>query len=286
MGFGNQVKTVLLLGSLTALLLYVGNLMGGMQGLTFAFIIVMAMNVGSFFFSDKLVLKMYKAKEVEQSHKLYRFVNDLRRTAHIPMPKVYIIPTQSPNAFATGRDPKHSAVAATEGIIDLLSDDELKGVLAHELTHIKNRDTLIATIAASIAGIISYVAMMARWAAIFGGMGGNRDRNGNSGLEFLVLAILTPLIATIIRLAISRSREFLADEGGAKISHHPKALASALEKIESSVGRHPFPANANTRATASLFISNPFKGGSFLKIFSTHPATTERVKKLHAMRNY
>ncbi len=286
MGFGNQLKTVLLLGSLTALLLYVGNLLGGMQGLTFAFIIVLAMNVGSFFFSDKLVLKMYNAKEVNSTHKLYRFVDELRRTAHIPMPKVYIIPSQSPNAFATGRDPKHSAVAATEGIINLLDDNELKGVLAHELTHIKHRDTLIATIAASIAGIISYVAMMARWAAIFGGMGGNRNRDGNSGLEFIVLAILTPLIATIIQLAISRSREFLADEGGAKISHHPKALASALEKIEQAVHQRPFPANANTRATASLFISNPFRNGGFLKLFSTHPSTKERVKKLLAMRNY
>lgn len=280
MGAGNQIKTVLLLGALSGLFLFVGDLLGGMQGLTFAIIITLVMNLGSYFYSDKIVLKMYRAKEVHETHKLYKMVNELRQRAKLPMPKVYIIPTPTPNAFATGRDPKHAAVAATEGIMQILSDDELEGVLAHELTHVKNRDTLIATIAASIAGIIGYVAMMARWAAIFGGFGGN-NRDNNNILELLVLMFLTPLIATIIQLAISRSREYLADEGGAKISHKPHALASALVKIEESVKRHPFSFGNN--ATASLFITNPFKGSFVTNLFSTHPKTEERVRRLNRM---
>lgn len=281
MGVVNQFKTVVLLGGLTALLLWVGQLLGGMQGLTIAIVLVLIMNVGTFFFSDKIVLRMYHAREVSQEHKLYRMVNNLRKKANLPMPKVYILPTNTPNAFATGRSPKHAAVAATEGILDLLDDDELEGVLGHELTHVKHRDTLIATIAASIAGIISYVAMMVRWAAIFGGFGGrNRDSNG---IELLALAILTPLIATIIQFAISRSREFLADEGGASISGKPKALASALKKIHAGIKQRPLRADANTRSTASLFIENPFSTRGLMNLFSTHPAMEKRVEKLERM---
>jgi heat shock protein HtpX len=281
MGVVNHFKTVLLLGGLTVLLLWVGQLLGGMQGLSIAIVLVLIMNVGTFFFSDKIVLRMYNAMEVSQEHKLYRMVNHLRKKANLPMPKVYILPTQNPNAFATGRSPKHAAVAATEGILEILDDDELEGVLAHELTHVKNRDTLVATIAASIAGIISYVAMMARWAAIFGGFGG-RDRDSN-GIELLALAILTPLIATIIQFAISRSREFLADEGGAKMSGKPKALASALKKIHAGIRHHPLRASANARSTASLFIENPFSARGLMNLFSTHPPMEKRVAKLEKM---
>ena len=279
MGIGNHFKTIALLGGLTALLLWVGQLVGGMQGLTFAFAFVLIMNVGSYYFSDKIVLRMYNAREVKKDHMLYKMVDELRREAKLPMPKVYIIPTQTPNAFATGRNPKNSAVAATEGIMDILNHDELAAVMAHELTHVKNRDTLIATIAASIAGVISYVAMMARWAAIFGGFGG-RDRRSNGGLELLVLAILTPIIAMLIQFAISRSREYLADDGAAKISKKPKALASALRKIHDGIARRPLPATGNTRATASLFIANPLKGDALIGLFSTHPPVEKRISRL------
>ncbi|MFW5852519.1 MAG: zinc metalloprotease HtpX [Nanoarchaeota archaeon] len=282
MGIGNHFKTVLLLGALTALLLWVGELVGGIQGLTFAIVFVLIMNVGSYYFSDKIILKMYRAKEVKKDHMLYKIVNELRKEAKLPMPKVYTIPTPTPNAFATGRNPKNSAVAATEGIIQLLTHDELAAVMAHELTHVKNRDTLIATIAASIAGIISYTAMMARWAAIFGGFGGGNDRRGSSGMELLVLAILTPLLAMIIQFAISRSREYLADNGSAKISKKPKALASALRKIHDGIARRPLPANGNTRATASLFIENPLKGDALIGLFSTHPPVDKRIARLES----
>ena len=282
MGVVNQFKTGILLASLSALLLFVGQLIGGAQGLTIALIFALVMNVGSFFYSDKLVLKMYRAKEVDKDHSLYKMVNELRKKAHLPMPKVYIVPGNTPNAFATGRSPKHSAVAATEGILDLLNHDELEAVMAHELTHIKNRDTLISTIAATIASVISYVAMMARWAAIFGGMGGNNRRDGN-GLELLVLAILTPIIATIIQLAISRSREYLADDGAAKISGKPKALASALRKISNGVHRHPMRATETTRTTSSLFIINPLRGGGLVSLFSTHPPVNIRIERLEKM---
>ncbi len=282
MGVINHFKTVLLLGALTGLLLWVGQAVGGAGGLTFAIAIVLIMNVGTYFFSDKIVLKMHHAIEVEKDHHLYKMVDRLRKKAHLPMPKVYRLPTGTPNAFATGRNPNHAAVAATDGILSLLNEDELEGVIAHELTHVKNRDTLIATIAASVAGIISYVAMMARWAAIFGGMGGD-DRNGNP-FEFIVLALLTPLIASLIQFAISRSREYLADEGGAKISGKPQALASALKKIHNGIAHHPMKPSSNNKATASLFIENPFRGENLMNLFSTHPPMKKRVARLEAMK--
>jgi len=279
----NQFKTALLLGTLTALLMLVGQLIGGFSGLTIGLIFALGMNFGSYWFSDKIVLAMYRAKEADakENRRLYRIVREVAELADIPMPKIYIIPSSSPNAFATGRNPKKAAVACTKGITELLSDDELKGVIAHELSHIKHRDTLIATIAASIAGVISYVAFIARWGAIFGGFGGRNDRDGNSILEFIVLAIVTPLMATLIQLAISRSREFLADESAARMLHSGESLADALIKIEQNIPRNPLL--FGNKATASLFIANPFTKGMFLKMFSTHPPTEERVRRLRKM---
>ena len=280
MAIGSQLKTVVLLGALTGILLWIGSFWGA-NGLTFAIIFSLIINVGSYWFSDKIVLRIYRAKPVEEKDqpRLYKIVQEVAHLANLPMPKVYIIQTPTPNAFATGRNPKNAAVAATTGILDLLSNDELKGVMAHEMAHVKNRDTLISTIAATIAGVISYIAMMARWGAMFGGFGG-RDRQGGSGLELLVLAILTPILATIIRLAISRSREYIADETGAKIVHSSSGLAAALEKLEHGIARHPFRSTSQTNATAHLFIANPFRGRGLFKLFSTHPPMKERVKRL------
>ncbi len=278
----NQLKTVILLGSLTALLLFIGQLLGGASGLTFAFVIVILMNFGSYFFSDKIVLRMYRAKEIKEhdNPRLYNMVKEISKTAEIPMPKVYIIPSAQSNAFATGRDPKHAAVACTHGILNLLSDDELKGVIAHEISHVKNRDILISTVAATIAGVISYVAMMARWAAIFGGFGG-RDNDGGNVFEFLLLAILAPITAMIIQLAISRSREYLADESGANLLKDSSGLSNALKKLETDTKRNPM--RLGNQSTAHMFISNPFKGRALMALFSTHPSTQKRLAKLEAL---
>lgn len=273
----NQFKTVILLGVLTALLLWAGNMLGGRQGLYIGLAFALTLNFGSYWFSDRIVLAMYRAKKVEKNHFLYRLVKEVAHEAKMPMPKVYTVPSPSPNAFATGRSPKHSAVACTEGILQALEKDELKGVIAHEMSHIRNRDTLIATIAATIAGVISYLAFMARFAAIFGG---GRDRDSR-GMELLVLAILTPIIATIIQLAISRSREYLADETGAKIIKNPAALASALRKIDSAAKHNPM--RFGNTATASLFIANPFSARGLVTLFSTHPAMDERIRRLNSM---
>jgi heat shock protein HtpX len=282
MSFTNQIKTVILLGLLTALLLWVGNLIGGMQGLTIAIIFVVIMNFVSYWFSDKIVLFMYKAKPVKESEQpeLYKIVKEVSKSANIPLPKIYVIETETPNMFATGRNPKHAAIAATRGIMNALNNEELKGVVAHEISHIKNRDTLIQTVAATIAGIISYVAMMVRYAAIFGG---NRDDRNGSGLELLVLAILTPILATIIQLAISRSREYFADESGAKLLRSGTGLASALEKLEQSIKKKPLRATSQSHVTAHLFIVNPFRSAGFWQIFMTHPLTSLRVQKLKNM---
>ena len=276
----NQIKPLVFLGVLTALLLWVGQYFGGMTGLTVAFIFVSVLNFGMYWFSDKIVLAMYRARQVWKNSKLYTIVKETAYDAGLPMPKVYIIPSKNPNAFATGRNPKNASIACTQGILDLLSEKELKAVIAHELGHIKNRDTLITTIAATIAGVIAYLAAMARWAAIFGGFGG-RDRDNNL-FELLALAILTPLIATIIQLAISRQREYMADEQSAKITRNPRALANALLKIEQGVKAHPM--NIGNTATSSLFIANPFKGSSLLNLFSTHPPIKLRVEKLNKMK--
>lgn len=283
MGVGNQFRTVILLGLLTGILLWIGSFWGK-SGLTFAIVFSIIINFGAYWFSDKLVLAIYRAKPVteKEAPRLYKIVREVSQLAKIPVPKVYIVPGNWSNAFATGRDYKHAAVACTQGILDLLSDDELKGVIAHEISHIKHRDTLIQAVAATIAGVISYIAMMARYAAIFGGS--NRDRRGGSGLELLVLAILTPILATLIRLAISRSREYLADESAAKTIHSGLGLASALEKLEKDIRHTPLAVSSTTETTAHLFIANPFRGGGFINLFMTHPPINERVKKLRSMR--
>lgn len=286
MSLKNQVKTVLLLGALTGLFLLLGALIGGQAGLLIGLLLAGTMNFISYWWSDKIVLWMYRAKPADKKKytNLYAIVKELAHKAGIPMPKVYIIDTPQSNAFATGRNQQHAAVAVTAGIMQLLDEKELRAVLAHELGHVKNRDILISTVAATIAGVISYVAMMARWAAIFGGM--NRDReNGNSNvLELLVLAVVAPIMAMFIQLAISRSREYLADETGAHLSKDPLALASALQKIEKSVHNHPFARMGKTEATAHLFIANPLKASAFLELFSTHPSTDNRCKRLREMK--
>src|SRR3989338_538407 len=275
----NKLKTVILLASLTALLLFVGNLIGGYNGLIIAGIFAIIMNFGSYWFSDKIVLMMYRAKEVaDKSHPLYKTVKEVSEMAKLPMPKVYIIPTDASNAFATGRNPKHAAVAATNGILNLLNHEELKGVMAHEMAHVKNRDILISTIAGTIAGVISYIATMAQWAAIFGG----RDREHSNILSLILLAIITPLIATIIQLAISRSREYMADATGAGIVKNSGGLAKALEKLHNDVRKHPM--RLGNQATGHLFIVNPFKASFMMNLLSTHPNPESRVERLRAMK--
>jgi len=280
----NQFKTVILLGALTGILLWVGNLVAGRGGLIIALVFSIAMNFGAYWFSDKLVLAMYRAKEIKEhdNKRLFRIVREVAQLAGIPMPKVYIVPGAFSNAFATGRNYKHAAVACTQGILELLTDSELKGVIAHEIAHIKNRDTLIQSVSATIAGVISYIAFMARWAAIFGGFGG-RDRDGGSALEFLILAILTPILATLIQLAISRSREYLADSTAAKTLHSGLGLAEALHKLENDIKHKPLRPSSTTETTAHLFIANPFRGSGLFKLFSTHPPMKERIKRLRSM---
>jgi len=279
----NQIKTVVLLGALTALMLWFGSFWG-QQGLFIALFFVLLMNLVTYFFSDKIVLMMYRAKEVKEKDapNLFKIVKEVSHDANIPMPRVYIVPSDTPNAFATGRSPKHSAVACTQGILNLLTKEELKGVIAHEISHIKNRDTLIMVIASTIAGVISYLAMMARFAAIFGGFGGRDNRNSGNAIGLLVLAIITPIIAMIIQLAISRSREYMADESGARIIKNPEALASALEKLELGVKHNPM--RLGSESTSSLFIVNPFKASALLSLLSTHPPMKERVKRLKELK--
>jgi len=280
----NTFKTALLLGFLTGLLMLVGGLIGGRNGVVIAFVIAMVMNFGSYWFSDKLVLRMYNAQEVTESQapELYRMVQALALRGGLPMPRLYVIPEDAPNAFATGRDEHHAVIAVTEGILRILNHDELEGVIGHELSHIKNRDMLIGSIAATLAGAIVMLANMAQWAAIFGGVNRDEDEGGSGGLIGLILmAILAPLAATIIQMAISRSREYLADDGGARISGKPWGLAGALEKLQRVSQAVPMQANPST---AHLFIINPLAGGSFRTLFSTHPPIEERVARLRSMR--
>jgi len=273
------IKTALLLGLMSGLLLAIGGAIGGTGGLTIAFVLALGMNAFSYWFSDKMVLRMYSAQVVDdQNHPLYRMVARLAQRADLPMPKVYIIPDQSPNAFATGRDPQHAAVAATEGILRLLPENELEGVIAHELAHVKHRDILISTVAATLAATIMYVANMAKWAMIFGGGSSDRDRrDGGSPLAMLATIILAPLAAMLIQMAISRQREFAADKGGAEIAGTPTGLASALRHIEAAAKQIPLDASP---ATAHMFIMQPFTGGGIMGLFSSHPPTEARVKAL------
>lgn len=273
----NTLKTVFLMTAMMVLFLFVGYLLGGKTGMTIALVFSLIMNFGSYWFSDKIVLKMYKAKEVtkDQAPKLYSIVEKLTQTANLPMPKVYVVEDPTPNAFATGRNPEHAAVCATTGILKILNDDEIEGVLGHELAHVKHRDILTGTIAATLVGTITYIAQMAGWAAMFGS-GRSDDRGG--GLGSLFLLIVSPIAATLLQLAISRSREFSADAGGAEFSHKPLALASALNKL--SQANKIKPVNNAGPATAHMFIVNPFKAGGLSKLFSTHPPMEERIKRL------
>jgi heat shock protein HtpX len=272
----NTLKTTLLLGLLTGLLLAIGSAFG-QNGLLIAFVFAVVMNFGSYWFSDKIVLSMYGAKEVGTEHPLYSIVAGLAQRAGLPMPRVYIIPDASPNAFATGRNPEHAAVAATEGILRLLSRDELEGVLAHELAHVKHRDILTSSIAATLAAAIISFANMLRWAAIFGGGRSSDDREGNNPLVFLGTIILAPLAAALIQAAISRSREYDADAGGAQITGNPYGLVNALRKIETASKQIPLNADP---ATAHLFIIKPFSINGLFGLFSTHPPTEKRIERL------
>ena len=275
----NGLKTALLLGLLSGLVLAIGQYFGGANGLVLGLVFAVVMNFGSYWFSDKIVLKMYRAQEVGAGHPLYAMVERLSRQAQLPMPKVYVIPDPSPNAFATGRNPSHAAVAATEGILQVLSQHELEGVIAHELAHVKNRDILISSVAATMAAVIMFAAQMAQYAAIFGGYGGrgdDRDR-GSNPIALLAMIILAPLAATLIQLAISRSREFSADATGAQIAGNPYGLADALRKIEAVSKRVPLDANP---ATAHMFIVQPFSGRALAGLFSSHPPTEARINAL------
>jgi heat shock protein HtpX len=274
---GNTVKTTLLLGLLSGLLLAIGDLLGGQSGLVLALVVAAGMNLVSYWFSDKIVLRMYRAREVGAGHPLHALVARLARQAGLPMPRVYVIPEMSPNAFATGRSPRHAAVAATEGLLRLLDERELEGVIAHELAHVKHRDILISSVAATIAAAIMMLARMAQYAAIFGGVrGGDRD-NGPNPIALLALVILAPLAAILVQAAISRSREFAADAGAARIVGSPYGLVDALRKIESAARRVPLDANP---ATAHMFIVKPFTASGLLALFSTHPPTERRIAAL------
>ncbi len=279
----NTAKTAVLMVGLTVLLVLAGGALGGRTWMIGAFAIAVAMNGFSYWFSDKIVLKMYKAQEVTEndSPEFYRVVRDLAARANLPMPKVYLIPSDGPNAFATGRNPHHAAVAATRGILKILNREELAGVMAHELAHVKNRDILIGTIAAAVAGAISMLATMAQFAMIFGGFGGDRrDDRGGGIIGMLAVMILAPIAAMLIQMAISRSREYQADATGAKICGNPLWLASALKKLDVASKRIPLDANP---ATAHMFIVNPLRGGGMASLFSTHPPMDERIARLEKL---
>ncbi len=275
----NGIRTTLLLASLTGLMLLIGGALGGRGGMIIALLFSLVMNMGTYWYSDKIVLKMYHAREVTpaESPELYGIVRSLVDRAKMPMPRVYIVDTPMANAFATGRNPDHAAVAVTTGIMRILDRNELEAVVAHELSHVRNRDTLISSVAATIAGVITFIANMAQWSLIFGG--GN-DEDGGNIVGVLAMAILAPIAALIIQMAISRSREFGADAGGADLSGHPLALASALSKLETASGRVAADVNPTT---AHMFIVNPLKGKKLASLFSTHPSTEERIARLSAM---
>jgi len=278
----NTTKTVILMVGLTVLLVLIGGAFGGRQGMIMAFMFASVMNIFSYWFSDKIVLRMYRAQEVSEADApmLYSVTRDLAMKMNMPMPKVYIIPSDASNAFATGRSPNHAAVAATEGILRLLTREELAGVMAHEMGHVRNRDILIGTIAATIAGAISMLANMAQWAMIFGG--GRRDDDEGAGgmIGGILMIILAPIAAALIQMAISRSREYEADATGAQICGNPLALASALKKLQAGSQRIPMDANP---ATAHMFIVNPLRGRGFVNLFSTHPPLEDRIARLEAM---
>lgn len=275
----NQIKTFTLLSLMTGLLLGAGWIFGSYTGLTIALIVAIAINFGSYWYSHKIILKMYNAEKISEDHYLNDIVEKISSKANIPKPTIYIIKNEQANAFATGRNPENGVIACTEGILKLLDKEELESVIAHEISHIKNRDTLINSITASIAGIISYIAVIARWTAIFGGFGG-KNENGGGLIQLIILGIITPLIATLIKLAISRSREYLADTTGAKITGKPDKLISGLKKIHESTQKTPLKKNTSTQSTSHLFIESPFKKTNITQLFSTHPSLEKRIENL------
>lgn len=277
----NGLKTMVLMVTLTLMLVAIGGILGGKSGMTFALVMAFGINFFTYWFSSKIVLKMYGAKEVSEAEapELYGIVRRLAQKAELPMPKVYIINEDQPNAFATGRNPKNGVVAVTTGIMRILSREELEGVIAHELAHIKNRDILVGTIAATIAGAISYLAQMAQWAMIFGGR--SDDEEGSNPIVAIIMMIVGPIAALLVQMAISRSREYGADAGGARIAGNPMHLANALKKLHMASQRIPMHANP---ATSHMFIVNPLSGGGLLKLFSTHPPIEERIARLEAMK--
>jgi len=283
----NQIKTVILLASLSALLLILGHVIGGREGVHIALFMALIMNTITYFFSDKIVLRMYGAKPLDEKQyaHLHTMVEDLARNMNIPVPKLWIVNTPVANAFATGRNPKHASVAVTSGILSILDMDELRGVLAHELSHVKNRDILVSTIAATIATAIGYLAYMARYAAFWGSYRSDRNRNNSTGpFAMIIIAILMPIAASLLQLAISRSREYLADETGAECTREPLALASALEKLHKNLAHAHFqPSEQDKASTASLFIVFPFTSNGILNLFSTHPPMNKRIARLRAM---
>ncbi len=283
--FSNTMKTTFLLALMTVLIILIGRALGGRQGMILAFFLAGVMNLGSYWFSDKIVLAMYRAQEVspQENPGIHQIVAELAQSGGIPKPRIYMIEDDSPNAFATGRNPQHAVVAVTTGIMRILSRDELRGVLAHELSHVKNRDILIGSIAATMAGAIMMIANMARFAAIFGG-GRSSDEEGGGGgiIGLLVLTIVAPLAAMLIQMAISRSREYLADASGAQLSHNPLSLASALEKLQRA--SQQIPMTDAKPSTAHMFIVNPLSGRSLMNLFSTHPPIEERIARLRGMK--
>jgi heat shock protein HtpX len=277
---GNQVRTTILLAVMTALILWIGQIMGGRQGMTIALLLAAGMNFFSYWYSDKIVLKMYRAQEVDRSQapELYEIVQTLSGKAGLPMPKLFIVPSETPNAFATGRNPEHAVVAVTQGLLKIMDRDEVSGVLAHELAHVKNRDILIGSIAATMAGAIMVLASMARWSAIFGWGGRSDDEGGGGGaIGLIAMSILAPLAAMIIQMAISRSREYLADSSGSRFTGSSEGLARALEKLGRFSKKLPMHAHPST---AHMFIVNPLSGKSLMSLFSTHPPLEERIARL------
>jgi len=283
----NGFRTTILLALLTALVVWIGHMFGGPNGAVMALVFAGVMNFFSYWFSDKIVLKMYGGQEITANDdpELYGLVQDLATRAGLPMPRVYVIPEEAPNAFATGRNPEHAAVAVTQGIRRILNKRELAGVLGHELSHVKHRDILVSTIAATLAGAISYLAYMAQWGMIFGGGSRDRDEGGGSNIfSLLFMMIVAPMAAMLIQMAVSRSREYMADEGGAKVTGDPLALASALRKLHMGAQNIPLQvSNATANSTAHMFIVNPLTGGGLANLFSTHPAMEERIARLEAM---
>ena len=276
---GNQVRTTILLAVMTALILWIGQIMGGRQGMTIALLLAAGMNFFSYWYSDKIVLKMYRAQEVDrtQAPELYEIVQTLSGKAGLPMPKIFVVPSEAPNAFATGRNPEHAVVAVTQGLLKIMDHDEVSGVLAHELAHVKNRDILVGSIAATMAGAIMVLASMARWSAIFGWGGRSDEEGGGGAIGLIAMSILAPLAAMIIQMAISRSREYLADSSGSRFAGSSEGLARALEKLGRFSKKLPMHAHPST---AHMFIVNPLSGKSLMSLFSTHPPLEERIARL------